>query len=263
MPNPIEIATFATQPTAMKQYEAVIATIEQLGGLATIGQICQEVFKIKECEWKTKTPRASIRRIVRHTPGIMVVRRGLYALESMKKQLTEDGIFVEPETSQPAPNKEFNHTYYQGLLVSIAQLKGLDSYVPPQDKNKHFLNGSTLGEMASLDHLPLYTYQELVHRSSSIDTIWMNQRHMPHSFFEVEHTTDIQNSLGKFADLQDFSARMVIVADNHRRAEYEHKLAYRMFDELREVGRVNFLSYDDLEKQYVHEVEQQDYSFVL
>ena len=36
---------------------------------------------------------------------------------------------------------------------------------------------------------------------------------MPHSLFEIEHSTDIQNSLLKFNDLQDFYSRMVIVAD--------------------------------------------------
>ena len=48
----------------MKQNEAVIVTLERLGGIATLGQLNQEVFKIKECTWKTKTPFASIRRIV-------------------------------------------------------------------------------------------------------------------------------------------------------------------------------------------------------
>lgn len=48
----------------MKQHEAVVSTIEKLGGIATLGQLNQEVFRIKECEWKTKTPFASIRRIV-------------------------------------------------------------------------------------------------------------------------------------------------------------------------------------------------------
>ena len=48
----------------MKQNEAIILTFERLGGIATLGQLNQEVFKIKDCEWKTKTPFASIRRIV-------------------------------------------------------------------------------------------------------------------------------------------------------------------------------------------------------
>lgn len=48
----------------MKQYEAVIETLKRLGGIATLGQLNQEVFKIRDCEWNTKTPFASIRRIV-------------------------------------------------------------------------------------------------------------------------------------------------------------------------------------------------------
>lgn len=51
----------------MKQYEAVIETLEMLGGVATLGELNKEVFKIKDCEWRTKTPFASIRRIVQQT----------------------------------------------------------------------------------------------------------------------------------------------------------------------------------------------------
>ena len=34
----------------MKQYEAVIETLEKLGGVATLGELNKEVFNIKECE---------------------------------------------------------------------------------------------------------------------------------------------------------------------------------------------------------------------
>lgn len=48
----------------MTQAQAVIETIEALGDIATLNQINQNIFKIKDCIWKTKTPFASIRRIV-------------------------------------------------------------------------------------------------------------------------------------------------------------------------------------------------------
>lgn len=35
----------------MKQYEAVELAIEKLGGIATLGQLNKEVFKIENCEW--------------------------------------------------------------------------------------------------------------------------------------------------------------------------------------------------------------------
>lgn len=120
----------------MTQYEAVIQTIENLGGIATLGLINQHVFKIKDCQWKSKTPFASIRRIVRNTPGIYRIKPGLYALESHRKELEANGFIVE--TAKNATSKtlqNFTHAYYQGLLIEIGNMKGMDTFVPNQDKN--------------------------------------------------------------------------------------------------------------------------------
>ena len=100
----------------MKQYDAVIQTLERLGGVATLGQLNQEVFKIKDCEWKTKTPFASIRRIVQENPDIYKIKPGLWALKSHQKELEERGIIVETEENKNSKIvQEFTHSYYQGL----------------------------------------------------------------------------------------------------------------------------------------------------
>jgi len=78
----------------MTQAQAVIETIDKLGGIATLNQINQHIFEIEECVWKTKTPFASIRRIVQLTKGIYKIKPGLYALESHRNQLENDGIMV-------------------------------------------------------------------------------------------------------------------------------------------------------------------------
>ena len=100
-----------------------------------------------------------------------------------------------------------NNVYYQGLILTVGNLKNYQTYLPNQDKNKLFLN-ERLGDLSTLNKIPMYSYDNLVKRSSTIDAIWFNERMMPHSFFEVEHSTDIQNSLLKFNDLQDFHSRM-------------------------------------------------------
>lgn len=185
----------------MTQREAVIQTLERLGGIATLGTLYQEVFKITECTWKTKTPFASIRQIVQLAPEIYKIKPGLWASESHRKELESNGIFEQIRT---------------------------------------------------LNSIPEYSFSDIVQRSSTIDVIWFNQRNMPDSFFEVEHSTDIQNSLLKFEDLIDFSARMFIVADAVRKEEYQKKMNYDAFKVLKENKRVNFLSYEDLDKQYNH-----------
>lgn len=249
----------------MKQYEAVKETIDKLGGLATLNQINQHIFEVKDCIWKTKTPFASIRRIVQTTKGIYRIKPGLYALEEYRKLLESEGIFVQDDKNKDSEDvKTFNHYYYQGLLLELGKMHNYDTFVPQQDKNKKFLNSHlTLGEIRTLDEIPQYTYSELVQRSSTIDVIWFNSNKMPHSFFEVEHSTDIQNSLLKFTDLRHFYARMVIVADESRKQEYEKKIKYDAFKELFDKKRVNFLSYQTLDKQYLLEIDKQKLDFLI
>jgi hypothetical protein len=242
----------------MKQYEAVVQTLERLGGQATLAELYREVMKVEDCKWETKTPFASIRRIVQVRPEIFRVRPGLWALRSYQTRL---GL-VEQDSKgrQTTEAVEQTHAYYQGLLVSIGNLRGLATFVPNQDKNKRFVNRS-LGEMRSLQELPTFSHDFLVKRSGTVDAVWFNTRQMPDSFFEVEHSTDIQNSLLKFHDLQDFYARMVIVADEHRRAEFEQKIRRSALDAIR--GRVNFLGYNLLVKQYEYEMLRASQDFTI
>ncbi len=239
----------------MKQYEAVIQSLEKLGGQATLAELYAEVMKVKECKWETKTPFASIRRIVQTRPEIFKVRPGLWALRVFKARL---GLTEQARTSTEAI--EQSHSYYQGLLVVIGNLRGFPTFVPNQDKNKRFVQ-KPLGELRTLQEIPQFSYDMLVKRSGTVDVIWFNKRQMPHSFIEVEHSTDIQNSLLKFFDLQDFYARMVIVSHDSRRREFEQKVRYNAFTEIKE--RVHFLGYNALVKQYEHEVISASQSFVL
>lgn len=248
----------------MTQSQAVIETIEALGGIATLNQINQHVFEITDCQWGSKTPFASIRRIVRHTNGIYRIKPGLYALESHRQELESNGILVQDEHNQDSEIvKTFNHAYYQGLLLEMGKMRHLDTFVPDQDKNKRFLSQTLLGDLRTIKSIPEYSYPQIVKRSSTIDVIWFNERHMPHSFFEIEHSTDIQNSLLKFNDLQDFSARMVIVADEKRHYEFIRKMGYAAFHQLADDKRVSFLSYESLGKQYEQEYEKQKLEFIL
>jgi hypothetical protein len=248
----------------MKQYEAVILTLEKHGGVATLGLLNQEVFKIEDCDWKTKTPFASIRRIVQTDKNIYKIKPGLYGLLRFKNEHESRGIIVETEKNKNSEDvKMFNHSYYEGLLLLVGNLKGLSTFVTKKDKNKKFYDNRKLDDISTLSDLPKFSFESLVQRSSTIDVIWLNERQMPHSFFEIEHSSDFQNSLLKFNDLQDFSSRMFIVADNKRKEEYLSKIKYSSFKELSGKNRVSFLDYSALIKQYESLLEQQSYDFIL
>jgi hypothetical protein len=245
----------------MKQHEAVILTLEKLGGYATLGLLNQEVFKIKDCEWKTQTPFASIRRIVQQNKEIYKIKPGLWGLVSYKAQNEAKGIIVETDKNKDSKEvTEFNHSFYQGLILTVGKLRNFQTFVPYQDKNKSFLN-EQLKDLSTLDKIPSFSYTNLVQRSSTIDVIWFNERLLPNSFFEVEHSTDIQNSLVKFNDLQDFYSRMIIVADKLREVEFDKKKNYAALKDIK--TRVQFLDYESLTKQYEREIENTKFQFLI
>ncbi len=239
----------------MKQHEAVMIALEKLGGQATLADLYRETMKVEGCKWETKTPFASIRRIVQQRPEIFKVRPGLWALKSYQKKL---GLVenADKDTSQV----EQNHSYYQGILLSIGNLRGFQTFSPNQDKNRLFVN-KPLKDVRTLQDIPKFSYSETIKRCSTVDVIWFNSRLMPNSLFEVEHSTDFQNSVIKFSDLQDFYTRMVIVADDNRKREFSQKIQSSVFNEI--AGRINFLGYESLAKQYEMDLLKSTQVFTL
>lgn len=221
----------------MKQHEAVVEAMKQHGGYATLGQLYQTAPKIPGSEWKTKTPFASIRRIVQEREEFFKIRPGLWALTSEKEKVMR--LFSEEEA--PEKDKEYTHSFFQGLVVEIGNLKGFQTFVPAQDKNKPF-SQKTLGEVAILSDFYKFTYEEVLRQALTIDVTWFNERRYPASFFEIEHSTDIHRSLLKFMEFQDFRVEFHIVADKHRKAEFESKLSLTAFSPIKKL--VKFWDYD-------------------
>ena len=224
----------------MKQYEAVIEALEENNGFATLGYLYQNV---DVSNWKTKTPFASIRRIVQQRDEIFRIKPGLWALKDYKDKLP---LHILPnEKISRVENNKFNHAYYQGLLVEIGNIKKYSTYVPYQDKNQKYLK-NTLSSITTVDKFYEFTYPELIRYAITVDVVWFNNRKMPSAFFEIEHSTNIKNSLNKFVELQDFYSKFNIVADRARKREFLDKLTMTSFEDIKK--RVNFIDYESLSK---------------
>lgn len=213
------------------------------GGFATLGFLYQTV---DVSSWKTKTPFKSINRIVQDDRFFFKIKPGLWALKSHKDSVLK--LFEIQKPSNEA-DSSFTHAYFQGLLLEVGNMRGFQTFVPNQDKRKFFLS-QHLGAVASIDRIYDFSYDHFVQRARNIDVTWFNSRRMPSSFFEVEHSTDIFNSLIKFAELSDFYADFCIVADFARKREFEHKLGFSVFDEVK--ARVSFMSYDQLSELHTN-----------
>jgi len=246
------------------QSDIVIETLDKLGGTATLGLITQESLKNPDFQFSGKTPSANIRRIVQKNKEIYKIKPGSYSLEKLRKLNEEKGVIVKTEKNQGSKEvEEFTHGYYQGLLITIGNMRNLKTYSPNQDNKRTFLE-TPLSEIRTLQKIPNFSYDEFVKRSKTVDTIWFHKTKenlMPQSYFEVEHSTDIQNSLLKYVDLRDFSAKKYIVADRKRKVEFESKMKYTAFENL--TNQIKFLAYDELVKQYEFIFESQAFEVLI
>ena len=74
---------------------------------------------------------------------------------------------------------------------------------------------------------------------------------LPYRFYEVEHSTDIKNSLNKFFELQDFRTDYYIIADDSRKKQFYDIMECSIYSPIRDY--VKFFSYENLVKQYESE----------
>jgi hypothetical protein len=155
----------------MTQYEQVINVMKENDGYATLGYLYQNV---DVSEWGTKTPFKSINRIVQDDRFFFRIRPGLWALKEMRQDVLRN---FEIEKEGEKENIEFSHYYYQGLIVEIGNLKGYQTFIPNQDKNKLFLN-KPLKEISSLEDILPFSYDDFVKRAQTIDVVWFNDRKM-------------------------------------------------------------------------------------
>ena len=215
--------------------------MRESGGYATLGHLYRAATRVPGAHWGTKTPFASIRRIVQEHREFFKIRPGLWALESERDAVMAK-LALDAEVA-PRQAEEFDHTYYQGLLVEIGNLKEYETFIPPQDKNRPFL-GRRLAEVATLKEFYGFTYDSLLRRARTVDVSWFNDRKFPKAFFEVEHSTDMQNSLWKFKEFEDFRIQYYIVADTPRQREFQSRISSPAFSSIKDA--VKFLSYEKL-----------------
>lgn len=173
----------------------VIEAMRKEGGYATLRRL-NEVVDFST--WATKTPEATVRRIVQDSKEIFRIQPGLWALEEMRDEVLN---MFELKVGDKHSEELFTHGYYQGLLIEIGKFNQQLTYVPAQDKSRKFMGRQLLAELSDTTTLPDFTYDNLKKKARTIDVIWFNERRMPSAFYEIEHTTDIKNSLSKFYEL--------------------------------------------------------------
>ena len=218
----------------MTQHQQVFQAIQKLGGYATLREIYENV---DASQWRTSDWRASIRRTLQVHQDFLKIKPGLWGINSRRAEFAH----LLDNLRAPKEKEKYDHYYYQGLLLQTGNSRGYKTFAPSQDQNKNFLR-TTLGKTRSIKALPSFTHKHIVKRASTVDVIWINERDMPHAFFEIEHSTNFTNSLSKYIALQDFRARFYVASEKSKHSQFAKIISRFEYRSL----QVKFVGYEEI-----------------
>ena len=227
-----------------KQWEQVYDAMMKYDGFATLSQL-YDLINFKT--WGAKDPHATVRRIVQTHEEFFKIKPGLWGLTQYENDIRKKVGINKDNTFK---NRETKHSYYQGAIASIGNIRQYKTFIPYQDKNKLYLN-VPLKNITNVENIFEFAYKDVLEKAKTVDVIWFNIRKMPNSFFEIENSTNITDSLVKFYELQDYYANFNIVIPLERINEFKMKIEKSIYNDIKE--RVHLITYDDIDKQLEYE----------
>lgn len=223
--------------------EAIERAIIQNGYIATLKEIYQIAPTFKQ--FTGLTPDRTINERVQRDKRFVKLKPGLYGLSDHLDKVPDE---FNPKISKTqADEDKITHAYIQGMLLEVGNINGFKTFAP--DKSGRFTSRK-LCDVMTLQEIPKFTFDHILHSTRFIDVIWFNERSFPNSIFEVENSTNFRNSLVKFVELQDFTTSMVMIAPNDKSKinKYNQEIEKSAFASIKD--RVKFYNYDKIIKLY-------------
>ena len=222
--------------------EAIEQVMLHNGYFAPLKLLYREIWKYKD---KSKivgiTPDNTIQERVQRDERFTKIGLGVWALTAYLDKLPKE---IEPKTKEE--HKERMHASIQGMLLEVGNYRDFETYT--NDKKWTFQN-KTLGSLATLQAVPIFTYEPIIKSSVSFaDVIWFNDRGFPNSIFEVEQSTDFRDAFIKFMELQDFVTEFYCVSSEDRKIKFDKEISKVAFKPIS--SRINFRTYAQVENDY-------------
>jgi len=160
------------------------------------------------------------------------------------ERLREEAKIVREKELTEKLTTVSTHEEAEGLLLELGNLLGYDTFVSLRDRSKPYKE-KTLGEIATLQEIPEFTFRETLEVVREIDVIWFRTEGYPEYCFEVEHTTNVKDGLLRLYQISPLKGiKFFIVAPTEALSKFEIELSRIPFTRIKE--RYKFKSYQDL-----------------
>lgn len=165
------------------------------------------------------------------------------------------GIFALGEYKEEAKPKDKvrMHSFIEGLCIELGNFNKYLTYTA--DPSAIYRDNLHLSDLTSLQSLPDFSYNEIVHEAKRIDVIWLNNKGLrfPKKVFEVvDSISTLNGALNRSLQLKNFMTEFYIVAPEKHREKYLQTIELEAYQEQKK--RFSFVNYDDIMEWYDSEL---------
>lgn len=141
------------------------------------------------------------------------------------------------------------HSFIEGICLELGNFNKYLTYTA--DPSAFYRDNLYLSNFASLQNLPNFSYNEIVHEAKNIDVIWLNKKGLlfPQKVFEVVDSIGTLNgAFNRSLQLRNFMTEFYIVAPEKHHDKYLQTINLEIYQEQKE--RFKFINYDDIMELY-------------
>lgn len=167
------------------------------------------------------------------------------------------GIFALGEYKEEAKPKDKvrMHSFIEGLCIELGNFNKYLTYTA--DPSAIYRDNLHLSDLTSLQSLPDFSYNEIVHEAKRIDVIWLNNKGLrfPKKVFEVvDSISTLNGALNRSLQLKNFMTEFYIVAPEKHREKYLQTIELEAYQDQKK--RFYFVNYDDIMEWYDSELRR-------
>lgn len=145
------------------------------------------------------------------------------------------------------------HSYIEGICVELGNFNNYLTYTA--DPSALYRDKLHLSDVATLQTLPEFSYEQIVKRAKLIDVVWINNRGLqfPQKVFEiVDSISTLNGAFNRSLQLKNFMTEFNIVAPEKHREKFLETIDMEVYQEQK--SRFKFINYDDIREWYDSEL---------
>jgi len=226
----------------MTKVEAIQKVMEDNHGTASLEIIYKNIEKYyptakNSHEWEAGI-RGVLYREIRNNKRFKKIGLSIYALKDYVEELT-------PKKD----DKVRMHSYIEGICIEIGNFKNFQTYTA--DPSASYRDNLSLLNIASMNDIPQFSYNEIVQEAKRMDVIWFNPKGLcfPQKVFEVVDSIGTLNgAFNRCLQLKNFRTEFFIVAPEQHRNKFNQTMNLESYKESSE--RFKFINYDEITELY-------------